>query len=214
MVKPGILTALFPRLTWHIPADTGELYLTFDDGPVAGVTPWVLDVLQTYNAKATFFCLGKNVRENPAIYERILDEGHAVGNHTYDHAKGWITGLEDYLDNVKRASYYIQSGLFRPPHGRLRPSQVTQLKKQYDIIMWNVLSCDFDQSISEETCLQNVLRFSQTGSIVVFHDSYKAQKNMQYALPRVLEHFSQQGYRFSALQSSFSGQQPLTKVAV
>ncbi len=214
MVKPGILTTLFPRLTWHMPAGAGELFLTFDDGPVSGVTPWVLDVLQKYDAKATFFCLGKNVEENPEIYDRILSEGHAVGNHTYDHAKGWITNLDEYLANVRKASQYIDSDLFRPPHGRLRPSQVTHLKKEYDIIMWNVLSCDFDQTITGETCLSNVLRFSQTGSIIVFHDSYKAQKNMKYALPKVLEHFTNEGYRFRALKQTSYEQEQLARVAV
>ena len=199
---PWWLRALYPKLVWQIPAKEKVLYLSFDDGPHETATPFVLDQLQQYAARASFFCIGKNVMAHPAIYERIIREGHAVGNHTQHHLNGWKTPDKEYIRDISLAAGYIHSTLFRPPYGRIRRSQYRQLKAAHPnmrVIMWSVLSGDFDTGLSPETSLSYVLRYTKPGSIIVFHDSAKAWDRLQYALPRVLAHFKQEGYRFERI---------------
>lgn len=193
---------LFPHYVWRLPSAEKVIYLTFDDGPIPEVTPWVLAELEKYNAKATFFCVGDNVRKHPSIFEQVVASGHSIGNHTFNHLNGWKTTDSIYLENVKLCQNYLDTSqknakkLFRPPHGRLSSSQSALLRKEYEIIMWDVLSGDFDQSLKAEVCLQKAIYYTQKGSIVVFHDSEKAKKNLYFALPRYLDHFSKQGFRF------------------
>jgi len=210
---PWLIRKLYPSLTWEKPTNQKILYLTFDDGPHPTATPFVLDQLAKYNAKATFFCIGKNVAEHPAIYKRILDEGHNVGNHTFNHLNGWKTANEKYFENIFEAAKYIDSNLFRPPYGRITKFQIELLQGEklsskhetaqqanlFKIIMWSVISGDFDTKLSPEKCLQYVVLNSKPGSIIVFHDSTKAWDRMSYALPKILEHFSKEGYRFNSI---------------
>jgi len=196
---PAFLKSLYKSCIWNFSPDVPTVYLTFDDGPHPKATPFVLEQLKKYNAKATFFCIGKNVVEHPEIYQQVLLDGHAVGNHTHNHLNGWKTGTDAYLTNIKEAAKYIRSNLFRPPYGRISPFQIKQLKDAYKIIMWDILSADFDTSISGEDCLQNVVFKLQPGSIVVFHDSEKAWDRLNYALPRVLEHCARKGLRVEAI---------------
>ena len=190
-------------LIWRMPADNSNtLYLTFDDGPNPLATPFVLDELRKYDAHATFFCIGRNVKEYPQIYSRILKGGHRVGNHTFDHLNGWRTDDGKYLDNIGEAARLIDSDLFRPPYGRIGLSQTRLLQegvRPFKIIMWDVLSADFDRSLSGARCARNVIRYGRPGSIVVFHDSEKAFDRLRVALPAVLEHFSRMGYRFEVI---------------
>jgi len=182
------------------------MYLTFDDGPVPGVTEKVLDTLAKYNAKATFFCVGDNIAKNPEIYERIIREGHSVGSHTFNHLNGWQNENIPYYHNVRKAASLVKTDLFRPPYGRLKPRQAQFLMRHYKIIMWDVLSGDFDKRISKEQCAQNVIRNARPGSIIVFHDSLKAADNVLHALPEVLKYFTQKGIEFSNLQEAFQEQ--------
>ena len=199
---PTWFSKLYGSLIWKIPTNEKILYLSFDDGPHETATPFVLDELKKYNAKATFFCLGKNVQSHPEIYERILSEGHASGNHTYNHLNAWKVNSEEYLTDVEKASGVIRSKLFRPPYGRIYPRLSKKLRSQlgYKIIMWHVLSGDFDQSITPGKCLRNVLNKVQKGSIIVFHDSEKAFNSVSFALPEVLKTFTEKGFVFKALQ--------------
>jgi peptidoglycan/xylan/chitin deacetylase (PgdA/CDA1 family) len=192
---------MYPEYVWSMPGKEKKLYLTFDDGPHPEVTPFVLEQLRTFNAKACFFCIGKNVAKYPNIYKQILNEGHAVGNHTYDHLNGWSVNDRIYLKNVVQAEKQIDSLLFRPPYGRITTFQAKQLmeKLNYTIIMWSVLSGDFDINLSPEKCWQNVLKGAAPGSIIVFHDSEKAKKRLVYTLPKLLEHFTESGYSFEKL---------------
>jgi peptidoglycan/xylan/chitin deacetylase (PgdA/CDA1 family) len=206
-----LIKKLYPQLVWEKNTDEKKLYLTFDDGPHLQATPFVLDVLKQYNAKATFFCIGKNVKAYPEIYERILNEGHKTGNHTYDHLNGWKTKNKNYLDNILLAAKYIDSNLFRPPYGKISKFQISLLQKNntsphilshalpFEIIMWTVLSGDFDTSLAPRHCLQNVLLHTKAGSIIVFHDSAKAWERMSFALPKVLQYFSEKNYSFHTL---------------
>lgn len=199
---PRILKALYNQGIWHIKEHSNSIYLTFDDGPHPVATPFVLDALKEYQAKATFFCIGKNVEEYPEIYQRILNEGHAVGNHTHNHLNGWKTNNFQYFKNIKKASEVIQSNMFRPPYGRITYAQVSGIQKMFPntrIIMWDVLSGDFDTKLSPEKCLSNVITNAESGSIIVFHDSAKAWDRLSYALPKTLEHFTKLGYVFKAL---------------
>lgn len=197
---PHYVQALFPGLTWKMPSGRNSIYLTFDDGPIPEVTPWVLETLAAYNAKATFFCVGDNVRKHQEIYNSVIEAGHSVGNHTLNHLSGWSTENISYFHNIRHCARIVNSGLFRPPYGKLRPSQVQFLQRHYQIIMWDVLSADFDNEITPEECFQNVIQHAGQGSIIVFHDSLKAQVNLRFALPRVLEHYSKLGYTFNSLQ--------------
>lgn len=196
---PKFIQELFPNFTWRIPSSEKVLYLTFDDGPIPVVTPWVLEQLAAYNAKATFFCVGDNIQKNPEVFEQVKAAGHAVGNHTFNHQNGWLTDNIPYFHNVRHGANLTKTVLFRPPYGKLRPRQTQFLLRHYRIVMWDVLSGDFDPKITEEQCLQNVVSNASSGSIVVFHDSLKAEEKLRYVLPRVLEHYSALGYRFEAL---------------
>ena len=197
---PSIVQRLFPEYTWCFSSVPKNIYLTFDDGPTPEVTDFVLEELKKYNAKATFFCIGKNVKSHRHLYEKILNEGHSVGNHTFNHLNGFKTKNTTYIENVVQASAHIDSNLFRPPYGKLKSSQGKALqKKGYKVIMWNVLSADFDLSVTPERCFRNVLNHATRGSIVVMHDSIKAQNNVFYTLPRILEHFTNKGYKFKAI---------------
>ncbi|TKK70272.1 polysaccharide deacetylase family protein [Ilyomonas limi] len=204
---PWWLKKLYSSFVWKIRTKEKVLYLTFDDGPHETATPFVLDELKKYGAKATFFCIGKNVASLPSVYKRILDEGHATGNHTYNHLNGWKTDDTTYINNIIDAAELIKSNLFRPPYGRIKKFQSKLLMRKEDaarplfkIIMWDVLSGDFDVQLSPQQCLNNVLKHTQKGSIIVFHDSTKAWSRMSYALPNVLAHFSKEGYVFKALE--------------
>ena len=199
---PQYVQALFPGLTWKMPADRKEIFLTFDDGPIPEVTPWVLETLASFGARATFFCVGDNVRKYPEIYKQVIREGHGVGNHTLNHLSGWSTENISYFHNIRHCARVVNSGLFRPPYGKLRPSQIQFLQRHYQIIMWDVLSGDFDRDLKPEECFQNVIQNAGPGSIVVFHDSLKAETNLKYALPLVLDHFKKEGYTFVALKRS------------
>lgn len=199
---PGLVKKIYPDYIWDIPSTDKKIFLSFDDGPHETATPFVLDELKKFNAKATFFCIGKNVVAHPEIYRRIIDEGHTAGNHTFNHLNGNKTGDDEYIADIKKAADYIDSNLFRPPYGRITRFQANVLrnaKQPYKIIMWSILSGDFDTSLSPEKCLENVVLKSRPGSIVVFHDSAKAWDRMSYALPRVLQHFADQGYSFEKL---------------
>lgn len=196
---PGIVKPFASDLIWDIKTEKKEIFLTFDDGPEPAVTPEILEILQAYKARATFFCVGKNVAKYPEIYDKILSDGHATGNHTYSHEKGWETSLLAYLRSVSRCNELVKSNLFRPPYGKIRRNQTAALKKRFQIIMWDVLSADFDQEVDEQKCLNNVIEHARAGSIVVFHDSLKCKQNVLYALPRVLQHFTSEGYQFSAI---------------
>ncbi|QRR01157.1 polysaccharide deacetylase family protein [Dyadobacter sandarakinus] len=199
--SPIWLRMFFPGFIWRMPTREKKLYLTFDDGPIPDITEGVLDTLAAYQAKATFFCIGDNVRKHPRIFTQVLDAGHAIGNHTFNHMNGWKTEDELYLDNVLACDEMldVETQLFRPPYGRIRKSQSAQLLPTRKIIMWDVLSGDFSQKITPDVCLAKTIRYARPGSIILFHDSIKAAANMQYALPRMLEHFAAKGYAFEAL---------------
>jgi peptidoglycan-N-acetylglucosamine deacetylase len=192
---------IYPSYTWDVAGDAKTLYLSFDDGPHPLYTPAVLDELKKYHAKATFFCIGKNVAAHPQIYQRILEEGHATGNHTQSHLNGWSTDDADYFENIRAAAQYIDSTLFRPPYGRITRFQAKQLQEKwgYKIIMWSVLSGDFDTGISAERCWKNIQNSAKKGAIIVFHDSEKAASRMLPALKNTLEYFSNKGFNFEKL---------------
>ena len=197
---PKLIQNFFPSFKWRIPTKEKKIYLTFDDGPIPEVTPWVLEQLNQYNAKATFFCVGDNVRKHRDIYEQVVQEGHCVGNHTHNHLNGWNTSLNTYLENIEECAKHVDSDIFRPPYGKIKPSHFQALNDQYSVIMWDVLSGDFDPKISKEQCLQNVIKNSGNGSIIVFHDSLKAKTKLRFVLPRVLEHFHKLGFEFITVQ--------------
>ncbi|WP_262249186.1 polysaccharide deacetylase family protein [Parapedobacter soli] len=196
---PIILPWLYPTLTWHRNRDEKRIFLTFDDGPIPDVTPFVINTLKNYQIRATFFCVGENIKKHPDLFERLLESGHRIGNHTYNHLNGWKTPDDIYLRNVDQCHQLTGTNLFRPPYGRARRSQYKQLRQAYEIIMWDVLSGDFDVNLSPDKCLLNVLRHTQNGSIVVFHDNIKATPRITYTLPRAIEHWLGQGYGFGVL---------------
>lgn len=208
---------IFPNYIWDIRNDENKVYLTFDDGPTPEITEWTLAQLKLHNAKATFFCIGNNVRKFPEIFDKVIQDGHSIGNHTFNHLNGWKTSIDDYVKNVELCNDQITAQcsvisnqfadksncqlnpdhckLFRPPYGKIKPSQSKILRKQgYKIIMWDIISYDFDTSITPEKCLENVLNNVQSGSIIVFHDSKKAFKNLEFVLPRTLQFLKEKGY--------------------
>ena len=201
----SLIKRLFPHFTWNIKTSSRTIYLTFDDGPIPEVTPWVLAELEKYKAKATFFCVGDNIKKHANVFEAVLEKGHSIGNHTFNHLNGWKTAHNAYLENVRICEDYIPDSeksvqkLFRPPHGRLTASQSKALRENYQIIMWSVLSGDFDRKLAPEVCLKKSVQHTQAGSIVVFHDSLKAEKNLRYVLPKYLEYFDSQGFNFEKL---------------
>lgn len=199
IAPPKFIRKLFPELVWQIEDDRG-VYLTFDDGPTPGITEWILSTLRRYNAKATFFVLGKNVEMYPDLYEKILAEGHRVGNHTYSHQKGTRMSLERYLEDIAFASNIVQSELFRPPYARFTPSQLRAVAQRYKIIMWDIVSQDYNRKLTGEICLRGVLPHIKAGSIVLFHDSEKSFANMSYALPRTLEYIEKLGLKCKAIE--------------
>jgi peptidoglycan/xylan/chitin deacetylase (PgdA/CDA1 family) len=194
-----IIKWIFPNYVWDIPNDANKVFLTFDDGPTQEITEWVLEQLKLHNAQATFFCIGNNIEKYPEIFQKTIAEGHAIGNHTFDHLNGWKTTTEDYIENVKlyetQNPKLVTRNLFRPPYGKIKHSQSKILRKLgYKIIMWDVLSRDYDQRISSTQCLENVLSNIETGSIIVFHDSVKAEHNLKYVLPKTLEFLKEKGF--------------------
>lgn len=200
--SPLLLKWYYPSLTWNKSRTENVIYLTFDDGPIPDVTDFVLKTLKDQQVKATFFCIGDNIRKHPSIFQRLLDEGHQVGNHTYNHLKGWKTDNATYLENFEQCQTLTGTNLFRPPYGRIRKSQIKDIRSRYPemkIIMWDVLSGDFDLNLSPESCYHNVDKYVENGSIIVFHDSLKAFERMQYALPRVIANLKAKGYQFATL---------------
>lgn len=196
---PLFIRFFLKGVTWRKDSESKKIYLTFDDGPIPGVTPWVLDVLDSYNVKATFFCVGDNVRKYPEIYQEILNRGHKTGNHTFNHIRGFLNSTSDYIENVKLAGEYITSNLFRPPHGDLRLQQVYLLRKDFEIIQWDVISRDYNSKLTGDEVLNIVKKYTRNGSIIVFHDSLKAEKNMMYAMPKAIEFLKSKGFEFATL---------------
>ncbi|MEY4595084.1 MAG: hypothetical protein RIQ47_1494 [Bacteroidota bacterium] len=199
MRTPQLIQRLFSSLVWRIPQKDKIIYLTFDDGPIPEVTPWVLDELEKHNAKATFFCIGNNVRKHPDVYKKLQLAGHRIGNHTENHLNGWTVYNREYYMNIAQCRRVVKSDLFRPPYGKIRPSQIARIRENYRIIMWDVLSKDYDISLSGEEVYQRVVRNTTPGSIIVMHDSLKAEERLRYALPRILAHFTEQGYKFAPI---------------
>lgn len=204
---PGWLKLLYPHCLWDMDRKDKVLYLTFDDGPHPVITPFVLDLLNKYNAKATFFCIGENVEKFPEIFKRLLDEGHSAGNHTQHHINGWKTDEQKYLNDIDEADRYIRSNLFRPPYGRISRSQIKKLRAKsssnnfpYSIVMWNILAGDWIQDLRPEVCYKKISRRIKQGDIIVFHDSEKAWDRMSYALPLLLKEFSEKGFRFESIR--------------
>lgn len=197
---PWLVKKLFAHYIWQVPTAANDVYLTFDDGPHPTITPFVLAELKKHQAKATFFCIGKNVLRYPDVYKQIIEEGHAVGNHTHSHVNGWKTPVDAYIADVTEAARHIDTNLFRPPYGRIGKKQARQIpaalqRPDAKIIMWDVLSADFDRTITPEACLNNVVKNTVKGSVIVFHDSEKAFENMQYALPKVLKWMEVKGFK-------------------
>ena len=190
---------LFPEALWRLNRRQKVVYLTFDDGPIPEVTPWVLDTLDHYGIKATFFCVGENVLRNPELFAQLRQRGHSVGNHTMSHVQSSMVTTRTYLRNVKEAEELIGSTLFRPPHGIMRWGTARLLKKHYNIVMYDLVTRDYNRKLTGEQVFNNVKRYARNGSIIVFHDSLKAEANMKYALPRSIEWLIEQGYGFSAL---------------
>lgn len=203
-----LIKRVFRNFIWHLPNKEKKVYLTFDDGPTPEVTEWALNVLKAHNIKATFFCIGNNIEKYPDIFQKVIDGGHAIGNHTYNHLNGWNTDNNTYFDNIAAAEKsimdrlpsFLQNKLFRPPYGKIKASQSAEVRKQgYKIIMWDVLSADFDQAITQEKCLNNVIENTCEGSIIIFHDSVKAYTNLSYALPKAIEYLKNKGFIFDKI---------------
>ena len=195
-----LIKKYYQKLLWEIPNAENKIYLTFDDGPTPEVTEWTLKTLKQYNIKATFFCIGNNIEKHPNIFEQIKKEGHQVANHTQEHNNGWKTKNEAYYDSINKCQQLTQTNLFRPPYGRIRKSQASKLVQDYKIVMWSVLSGDFDPKTAPEKCLKNVTKHTQSGSIIVFHDSVKAFDKLQYALPKAIEYLLAKGFVFDVIR--------------
>jgi peptidoglycan/xylan/chitin deacetylase (PgdA/CDA1 family) len=205
-----LIRKIFYGFTWQFSTSKKIVYLTFDDGPTPEITDWTLEILKEYNAKATFFCIGENIAKHPDLFKDIQNQGHSIGNHTFNHLNGWHNSSNTFMENVAMCQNIIndfsvehnsQEKLFRPPYGKLKSQQIKLLKqKGYKIIMWDILSADFDNTISQEKCTQNVLKNIQSGSIIIFHDSVKASLNLQYALPQTLEYLKKNGFEMAAIK--------------
>jgi peptidoglycan/xylan/chitin deacetylase (PgdA/CDA1 family) len=197
----ALIKRIFSNYVWDVSNTENKIYLTFDDGPIPEITEWVLKELKKHNAKATFFCIGNNIEKYPDIFEKVIHEGHSMGNHTFNHLNGWKTSTKEYVENVKLCEPLIsKSKIFRPPYGKIKTSQSKKLRQRgYKIIMWDVLSADYDTSISPERCLENVLKNVTSGSIIVFHDSIKAFPNLEYTLPKALKYWVAKGFVFEKL---------------
>lgn len=193
---PWFYRALFPGVTWRIPAEKKCVYLTFDDGPIPEVTPWVLDILDKYHVKATFFMVGDNVRKHPDVFRMVVERGHRIGNHTFNHIQGLQYLTRNYLANTNKAAELIHSNLFRPPHGHMRLPQTLTLIQKYKVIMWDVVTRDYNSKLTPERVFENVRKYTRNGSIIVFHDSLKAEKNMREAMPKAIEWLQKEGYEF------------------
>lgn len=211
---PALLKYVYPNLLWDKKKESKrkqvrKVYLTFDDGPIPDVTDFVLDTLKEYQIKATFFCVGNNVDLYPHIFKKISGKGHVIGNHTYSHMNGWDSKDQDYFNDITRCQNTLikhlpekalpLQHLLRPPHGRIKKSQIQFLKHDYKIVMWDILSGDFDATFNEEKCLEKCIEHTAPGTIIIFHDSYKAEKNIRYVLPRYLDHFASAGFHFDTL---------------
>jgi len=202
----GIFTYVLPAsLLWQVKTDEKTVYLTFDDGPIPELTDEILGILERYNAKATFFCVGENVKRYPEIYDRILGNGHATGNHTHHHLKGWSVNCAEYMNDIQEAGRHIDSVLFRPPYGLMTYKQAKNLSKEYKVVMWSVLTRDFDAAVGNEECLQIALEGLKPGAIIVFHDNLKAREKVRYALPLLLEQMEKEGYRSDKLELDLIG---------
>lgn len=197
---PGFVRGLFPKALWRMNPDEKAVYLTFDDGPIPVVTPWVVELLGRYDIKATFFMVGDNVRKHPQEFRQVIEAGHRVGNHTFNHLKGVFTETNEYLDNVEKADALIHSKLFRPPHGMLRRSQYNELSKHYQFVMWDLVTRDYSKRMNGEEVLANVKKYVRNGSIITFHDSLRSEENLKYALPRAIEWLQEQGYEFKLFE--------------
>lgn len=202
---PFFLPWVYPTLIWRIPTDDKTLYLTFDDGPVPGPTEFVLETLKKFHAKATFFCIGENIEKHDRVFQEIIRDGHGIGNHTFNHMDGWKTSTSDYEKNVARCQEQIEAHsagltgkLFRPPYGKISREQI-RLLSAYKIVMWDVLSIDYNKNLPAEKCLKNSIQATRKGSIIIFHDSYKAEKNLTFALPRFIEHYAGLGFAFKSI---------------
>jgi len=199
---PRIIQATDKRFLWKVKTLEKQVFLTFDDGPIPNVTPWVMDILSAYNARATFFCVGENVDRNRILFNSLLDNGHEVGNHTYSHLNGWKSKRFSYYRDIMRCQELYDFKLFRPPFGKININTINTLKKKFQLVMWDTLSVDYNQQISENTCYNNVVKHAEQGSIIVFHDSLKAEKNLKLVLPKVLEYYSNLAYQFDVLPAS------------
>lgn len=204
---PRLYRLLFPGAIWRIEPQSDDekvVYLTFDDGPIPETTPWILKLLDRYNIKATFFCVGDNVRKYPHLYQQIIEKGHHVGNHTFNHLQGILSRTGNFVDNADKASALIQSPLFRPPHGHMRFPQTWRLRKHYKIVMWDVVTRDYSKYMNPELVFENVKNYTRNGSIIVFHDSLKAQRNMMGALPGSIEWLMREGYQFKLIDYNYN----------
>lgn len=206
---PGLLKKLSANLVWTIPTPDKEIFLTFDDGPIPKLTEYVLDILDDFDAKATFFCVGDNIRKHPEICKKVIQKGHVIGNHTFNHIKGWSTKNTPYLKNIARCQEYISSyqksdhkPLFRPPHGQITRNQIKNIRKEYKIIMWDILAYDFENTHSPSQSLEKIIKLTRPGSIIVFHDNYKAEIKLKFMLPRFLEHYKEKGFTFKVLNTN------------
>jgi peptidoglycan/xylan/chitin deacetylase (PgdA/CDA1 family) len=202
----GLFTYMLPAsLLWQVKTSNKTVYLTFDDGPIPGLTDEILAILLKHNAKATFFCVGENVKRYPEIYDKILESGHSTGNHTHHHLKGWSVNCADYMNDIQEAGKHIDSGLFRPPYGLMTYKQAKKLAKEFKVVMWSVLTRDYDPAVGNQECLQIALEGLRPGAIIVFHDNLKAREKVCYALPRLLEHMEKEGYRAEKLEPDLIG---------
>lgn len=207
---PGIFKFIYPELIWNGHRNQRVIYLTFDDGPVPGITNLVLDILTEFDIKATFFCVGENIKKNPELFQRIIQEKHMIGNHTYNHINGWEKSVEEYIRNVKRCDELISSQgfkaevkLFRPPHGKIKKKALKQIGNEFKIVMWDVLSYDFSSKLSKEKSLNKSIQYTRAGTIIIFHDSEKTRTNIEFIIYQYISHFVKKNYQFSTIDRLF-----------